>query len=89
MLVQNAAIAPTAVIIPCFHKLPETSHVPDFRLQIATFSLRQAALTHCPIDTLLAALDWRQLRLYAHGKESKWTLSTEKKLNTFATARSA
>ena len=80
MVVQNAAIPPTAVIMSMLHELPETSHVPDFRLQIVTFSLRQAALTHCPVDALLAALDCRQLGLYVHGKESRWTLSTEEKL---------
>src|SRR3954464_4902566 len=45
MVVQNAAIPPTAVIMSMLHELPETSHVPNLRMQIATFSLRQAGLT--------------------------------------------
>ena len=56
MVVQNAAIPPTAVIMSMLHELPETSHVPDLCSRSVLSLLGQAALTHCPVDTLLAAL---------------------------------
>ena len=40
MVVQNAAIPPTAVIMSMLHELPETSHVPDLRVQIGLSDLR-------------------------------------------------